>query len=182
MSALHAISIFAALSVASCGERPETSNASPNAAHPAVTVQQTLAHRPEPPPLAPGRAVVCGLTIGTQDTAVERLLGAPVSRGIGVYDPLSEDTLHVWRYRDLDVQFTGQEISDVRSRRTECGTPDSLRIGASRSTVLNRYGPGIPDTLDGRLGLLYMVKGWACGLRFAFSADTVGQIELRCFD
>src|SRR5271157_6555947 len=136
MTSLRHLVVLTALGLADCGHRAEPQRAPQTQGPAGGQAGRVTNPRPDTQPyLAPARAVVRGLTIGMYDTTARQLVGAPDSMSAPEHDQLSDDTLRVWHYRDLEVEFTGRTISGVRCRRASCATPDSVRLGANRAAV-----------------------------------------------
>jgi hypothetical protein len=132
--------------------------------------------------VAESRLTINGIRIGMRDVKVRTLLGSPVDSTLpSTEDVTHEDSVFVWRYHGLQVSFDGHTVYDVRCDGAACVTADSVRIGASRKTVVARYGPGFSGYDASSDVLIYHPdKPLDCALVFTFVDDRVARIALEC--
>ena len=132
--------------------------------------------------IAETRLTINGIRIGMRDVKVRALLGSPVDSTLpSVEDVTHEDSVFVWRYPGLQVSFDGHAVYDVKCDGPVCVTPDSVRTGALRKTVVARYGPGFSGYDTSSDVLIYNPdKPLDCALVFSFVGDRVARIALEC--
>ena len=132
--------------------------------------------------IAESRLAINGIRIGMRDVKVRALLGSPVDSTLpSAEDVTHEDSVFLWRYPGLQVSFDGHAVYDVKCNGPACVTPDSVRIGALRKTVVARYGPGFSGYDTSSDVLIYNPdKPLDCALVFSFVGDRVARIALEC--
>jgi hypothetical protein len=132
--------------------------------------------------IAESRLTINGIRIAMRDVKVRALLGSPIDSTFpSAEDVTHEDSVFVWRYPGLRVSFDGHSVYDVKCDGAACVTSDSVPIGASRKTVVARYGPGFSGYDASSDVLIYHPdKPLDCALVFSFVGDRVARIALEC--
>ena len=120
-----------------------------------------------------------GVGQGMTEAEVSAILGPPSARVIPFYAFMSEDSMTLWRYPGLRVEFVDQVV-DRLVCTAHCATSDSLRIGDSVAKVVRTYGK--PETLARPFGglLIYHHADVPCTMTFTVRGRLIGRIEVAC--
>jgi len=131
--------------------------------------------------LEPSRASVLGLEIGSADTTVLRVLGAPSDSTPPTENEMLNAPLRIWRWAGIEVQFEGTRLFDLSCVASRCVTADHITIGSTRTMVQSTYGPGFEGhSADSDILRYYGRPGQDCWLQFGFEQDKVAEIALAC--
>jgi hypothetical protein len=134
------------------------------------------------PALKSSQMVINGVGQGMSEAEVRAVLGPPSSTVIPFYAFVTEDSLVIWRYPGLRVEFVDQIVSRMTCTGgpARCRTADGVGIGDSRSRVTSVYGP--PQELARPLGglLVYHHPDVPCSLVFRLRHGLVTRIEVSC--
>ena len=131
--------------------------------------------------LAPSRVSILGLEIGSADTTVLRVLGAPSDSTPPTENEMLNAPLRVWRWSGIEAQFEGTRLFHLSCATSRCVTADNITIGSTRAIVQSTYGPGFLGYIrDSNILRYYRQPGQDCWLQFGFEGDNVAEIALEC--
>lgn len=126
--------------------------------------------------------LINGIGQGMTETEVRGLLGPPSSTAVPFYAFMAEDSLVVWQYSGLRIEFVDQVVDRLicTGQSGHCVTADGIRVGDSRGRVLAVYGPA--ERLVRPLGdlLLYHHAEIPCTMMFGLRHGVVSRIEVAC--
>jgi len=111
--------------------------------------------------------------------AVRRIAGEPeATRNDGVSEAIG-DTVWIWMYPDVRVEFWGPTIGGIECLSARCATDVGVHIGSSLAQLDSAYGPSrriVPDSAS----RTYAIGDSGCWLRFDVRALAVSAVKLEC--
>jgi hypothetical protein len=130
--------------------------------------------------LAEQQLTVLGLRSGSPEAAVTNALGRPDLASPEQFDPSVGDSVSTWSYDGILIKLQAHAVASVHCSAVQCATADGIRIGDSRTKVLDVYGsPRLVETTDTEL---WRYSGGAseCWLDFTIKDGLVAAMDLSC--
>ncbi len=132
--------------------------------------------------LGSSQMLLNGVGQGMTEAEVRHQLGAPASISVPFYAFMSEDSLVLWRYPGLRVEFVDQVVDRLicTGQSGRCATSDGIHIGDPLARVTATYGKA--ERLVRPLGglLIYRQAQIPCTMTISLSRGAVSRIEVSC--
>lgn len=126
--------------------------------------------------------VINGVSQGMSESEVRRLLGPPAATSTPFYAFMSEDSMVLWRYPGLRIEFVDHEVDRLicSGQPGACSTSNGIRVGDARARVIATYGEAerLARPFSGLL--IYHHAEVPCTMTFSLRHDTVSRIEIAC--
>lgn len=113
------------------------------------------------------------------DREVLARLGEPARRVSRGYADGVADTVRVWEYPHLRVEFWGAKVAGVSCTRAPCATSSGLRLGDPAVAVDRTYGAWSVVTPDDSTRVVSIAPG-GCALVVRLRAQRVAELDVVC--
>ena len=130
--------------------------------------------------LADGQLTLLGLRPGSPEAAVTDAFGRPDVASPVHFDPSFGDSVSTWSYDGVTVTVAAHAVVSIHCSAARCATADDIRIGDSRTKVLDVYGPPrLVETSDAE-SWRYSGTNSECWLDLTIKDGLVAAMNLSC--
>jgi hypothetical protein len=130
--------------------------------------------------LADAQLSILDLRMGSPERAVTGALGRPDVASPARFDPSVGDSVSTWTYDGVLVTIAAHAVVSIHCSAVKCITADGIRVGDSRTKVLEVYGsPRVVETMEAE-SWKYSGTASECWLDLTIKDGLVAAMDLSC--